>query len=104
MRSNRKLGCINEDRAIPSFEIGECYPLHGRTARQVAHITAKRRRSAFPRPAAALREQKSCVGVVLRDFLADPRGLPLLIESCGLEYEIRDLAWMGNQRYVAGIN
>jgi hypothetical protein len=25
------------------------------------------------------------------------------IESCGLEYEIRDLAWMGNQRYVAGI-
>jgi hypothetical protein len=25
------------------------------------------------------------------------------VESCGLEYEIRDLAWMGNQRYVAGI-
>jgi hypothetical protein len=52
MCSNRKLGCVHEDRAGPSFEIGECYPLHGRTARQVAHITAKRGRSAFPRPAA----------------------------------------------------
>jgi hypothetical protein len=42
MRPNRELGCVHEDRAGPSFQNGECYPLHGRTARQVAHITAKR--------------------------------------------------------------
>jgi hypothetical protein len=51
MRSNRKLDCVHEDRAGLSVQIGECYPLHGRTARQVAHITAIRRRSVFPRPA-----------------------------------------------------
>ena len=41
MRSNRKLGWVHEDRGGPSFQSGECYPLHGRTARQVAHTTAK---------------------------------------------------------------
>jgi hypothetical protein len=38
VRSNRKLGCLHEDRGGPSFQIGKCYPLRGRTARQVTHI------------------------------------------------------------------
>jgi hypothetical protein len=69
MRSNRKLDCVHGDCAGLSVQIGECYPLHGRTARQVAHITPKRRRFALnTRVRQRSRAKRTFFECVMRDF------------------------------------
>jgi hypothetical protein len=56
----------------PNVQSGESYPLRGRTARQVAHMTAKGRQSHFHGPPRASRLCMRC-----------PQGVPIILERDG---------------------